>query len=388
MEEIPYSGIREIFSECNRLERMGEDIVHLEIGRPDFDTPSPIKQAAVDAIEEGHVHYTSNYGIRPLREQIAAKFESDNGITYSPDDEVIVTAGASEAVFISMMAMVDPGAEVLIPDPCWTYAPSVRAAGGTPVRYPLDPENDFQPDIEALESQISDDTALLILNSPQNPTGSVIDDDHLRAIRDLVVENDIYVLSDEIYEKIIYDESEHRSPASLTGMYDRTITINGVSKAYSMTGWRVGYIGAPKELADVLLRMRQYTTTCAPSISQHAALRALQGDLYEPLVEAFSDRRTLVCERMDDIPGMTAPEPEGAIYAYPTVPDVGMDGREFAWSLLQDAGVALVPGDVFGSNSDRIRIAYSNSLDRIDTAFDRIEEWVETRQRSEIEGDL
>lgn len=377
MQEIPYSGIREIFSECNRLEREGEDIVHLEIGRPDFDTPSPIKQAAVDAIEEGHVHYTSNYGIRPLREQISTKFDSENGMVYDPNEEIIVTAGASEAVYISVMAMVDPGTEVLIPDPSWTYAASVRAAGGTPVRYPLDPKNGFQPDIEALKSRISSDTSLLILNSPHNPTGSVIDDEHLHEIRDLSVQNDLFVLSDEIYEKIVYDGTEHRSLASLNGMFDRTITINGVSKAYSMTGWRVGYLGAPKELADVLLRMRQYTTTCAPSISQYAALKALRGDLYKPLVEAFSDRRSLVRERMDDIPGMTAPEPKGAIYAYPTVPDVGMSGREFAWSLLQDAGVALVPGDVFGSNSNRVRIAYSNSLDRINTAFDRIEEWIE-----------
>lgn len=380
MEEVPYSGIREIFSECNRLEREGEDIIHLEIGRPDFDTPEPIKRAAMDAIEEGHVHYTSNYGIRPLREQISTKFASDTGIEYNPEDEIIVTAGASEAVYITVMAMVDPGTEVLIPDPCWTYAPTVRAAGGTPVRYPLNPENGFQPDIEVLESRISTDTSLLILNSPHNPTGSVIDNEHLQAIRDLAVQNDLFVLSDEIYEKIIYDDAEHRSPASLDGMYERTITINGVSKAFSMTGWRIGYLGAPKELTDVLLRMRQYTTTCAPSISQYAALRALKGDLYEPLVEAFSERRSLVCERMDDIPGMSAPEPRGAIYAYPTVPVAGSNGREFTWSLLHDAGVALVPGDVFGSNSNRIRIAYSNSLDRINTAFDRIEDWVENER--------
>lgn len=377
MNDVPYSGIREIFSECNRLERRGEDIVHLEIGRPDFDTPTEIKQAAIDAIEEGHVHYTSNYGIRPLREQIAEKFASDNGIAYDEEDEIIVTAGASEAIFVSIMAMVDPGTEVLIPDPCWTYAPSVRIAGGTPVRYPLDPENGFQPDIETLKSRISADTSLLILNSPHNPTGSVIDDEHLRAVRDLSVQNDLFVVSDEIYEKIVYDGAEHRSIASLDDMSERTITVNGVSKAYSMTGWRVGYLGAPKDLADVLLRMRQYTTTCAPSISQYAALRALKGNLHEPLVDAFSDRRSLVYERMEEIPGMTAPEPRGAIYVYPTVPDVGLNGREFTWSLLHDAGVALVPGDVFGSDSNRVRIAYSNSLDRIDTAFDRIEAWVE-----------
>lgn len=379
MEEIPYSGIRKIFSECNRLERNGKDIVHLEIGRPDFDTPSPIKQAAMDAIEAGHVHYTSNYGIRPLREQISAKFQSENGISYSPEDEIIVTAGASEAVFVTVMAMVDPGSEVLIPDPCWTYAPTVSAAGGKPVQYELDPDNQFQPDIDSLRANVSEDTSLMVVNSPHNPTGSVIDDDHLRALRDFAVENDLIVISDEIYEKIIYDDTEHRSLASLDGMYNRTITINGVSKAYSMTGWRVGYLGAPKELTDAILRMRQYTTTCAPSISQHAALKALESDLHEPLVEAFSERRDLVCDRIEDIPGMTAPTPQGAIYAYPTAPDVAEDGKEFAWTLLQEAGVALVPGDVFGSNQNRFRIAYSNSLNRIDTGFDRIEEWIATQ---------
>lgn len=379
MEKIPYSGIREIFSECNRLERNGRDIVHLEIGRPDFDTPISIKNAAVDAIEAGHVHYTSNYGIRPLREQIARKFQAENGMEYSPEDEIIVTAGASEAVFVSVMAMADPGSEVLIPDPCWTYAPTVRAAGATPVQYRLDPDNEFQPDIEHLQENVSDDTSMLIVNSPHNPTGSALDEEHLQALSDFAVANDLIVISDEIYEKIIYGDTEHRSIASKDGMYDRTITINGVSKAYSMTGWRVGYLGAPKHLTDVILRMRQYTTTCAPSISQYAALEALEGNAQEPLVEAFSERRSLVCDRIEDIPGMTAPTPKGAIYAYPTVPDIAMDGREFVWALLEEAGVALVPGDVFGSNQDRVRIAYSNSLDRINTAFDRIEDWLETQ---------
>ncbi len=341
--------------------------------------PSPIKQAAIDAIDAGHVHYTSNYGIKPLREQISTKFQSENGIEYNSTDEIIVTAGASEAVFVSVMAMADSGTEVLIPDPCWTYAPTVQAAGATPVQYTLDPDNKFQPDLDSLRSNVSDNTSLLIVNSPHNPTGSVLDDEHSKALRDFAVENDLIVISDEIYEKIVYDDVQHRSLASESGMYERTITINGVSKAYSMTGWRVGYIGAPKQLSDPILRMRQYTTTCAPSISQYAALEALKGNSHEPLIEAFSERRTLVCDRLSEIPEMTATTPMGAIYAYPTISGLKLDGNEFAWSLLQEAGVAVVPGDVFGSNPDRVRIAYSNSLNQINTAFDRIENWIADR---------
>jgi aspartate aminotransferase/aminotransferase len=266
---------------------------------------------------------------------------------------------------------------VLIPDPCWTYETPIRSAGGVPVYYDLDPETGFQPDPGSIADAISADTDLLIVNSPHNPTGGVLDADHATAIRDLAVEHDLTVLSDEIYEKLVYDDREHRSLAALDGMFDRTVTVNGFSKAYSMTGWRLGYLGAPARLVDAIVRIRQYTTTCAPSISQHAGVRALEGSLHEPMVEAFADRRNRVLERLERVPGMTCPEPRGAFYVLPTLPEGWTDEREFAFSLLREAGVALVPGSVFGpAGEGRVRIAYANSMGRIDEAFDRLEAWL------------
>lgn len=379
MEDIPFSGIREIFEESDRLEAEGRDIVHLEIGRPDFDTPYPIKHAAIEAIREGKVHYTSNYGVRPLRRAITEKFTTDNDLSYDPDGEVLVTTGATEAVLSTVFAFAGPGDEVLVPDPSWTYASSIRMAGATPVTYDLDPGTGFQPDLDSIEAGVTGRTTLLVVNSPHNPTGGVLDEEHARALRDFAVDNDLVVLSDEIYEKILFDDAIHYSPAALDGMRERTVTVNGFSKAYSMTGWRLGYAGAPEHLMDALVRVRQYTTTCAPSVSQWAGVRALESSLHEPLVSAFEKRRNRVVERLSEIPGMTCPKPRGAFYAFPTVPEGAEDGHSFTYSLLRKTGVALVPGDVFGHQPTRIRIAYSNSLTRIDDAFDRIETWVADR---------
>lgn len=376
MGTVPFSGIRRVVEECTRLEAKGDDIVHLEIGRPDFDTPQPIKDAAHDALRSGHVHYTSNYGISDLRDQISDKFYRDNNLEYDPDSEVIVTTGATEAILVTILTLVDDGDEVLLPDPAWTYAPIIRLAGGTPVGYPLSPDCGFQPDRERVAELASEQTKLIIVNSPQNPTGSVIDQDFIDDLATVATEYDTYVLSDEIYEKIRYDVPHH-SPAVHPDLYDRTITINGVSKAYSMTGWRLGYLGAPADLVEGIIRTRQYTTTCAPSLSQHAAVRALDSSLHEPMCDAFEKRRNRVQERIDRIPGMSCPKPDGAFYAFPTIPDRFDDDTEFVFDLLRDAGVAVVPGSGFGSVGEgRVRIAYSNSIDRIDEGFSRIEKWL------------
>ena len=379
METVPFSGIRTIFEECTSLERDGVDVVHLEIGRPDFDTPRPIKDAAIDAIEDGKVHYTSNYGIEALRNGIARKLEEDNGLEYDPDGEILVTAGATEAVFVTFLAFADRGDEVLVPDPAWTYSAGITLANGTPVPYRLDPDAGFQPDLDSLEDAVSPATELLVVNSPHNPTGGVLDRDRAEAIREFALEHDLVVLSDEIYEKILYDGTHH-SLAALDGMRDRTVTINGFSKAYSMTGWRLGYLAAPESLMDPILRARQYTTTCAPSISQHAGVRALSGELHRPMVETFEARRDLVADRLASIPELRLPErPSGALYAFPAIAS-DEDDREFVLSLLREAGVALVPGSVFGdAGAGHVRIAYSNSSDRIDEAFDRLEAWLATR---------
>ncbi|WP_436348750.1 pyridoxal phosphate-dependent aminotransferase [Natronorubrum sp. FCH18a] len=376
MTDIPFSGIREIFEECNRLEAKGQDVVHFEIGRPDFDTPAPIKAAGKQAIDDGHVYYTSNYGLLELRNGIARKFADENGLEYDQTDEIVVTSGATEAIFVTILALVDPGDEVLVPDPHWTYEPAINAAGGSVVPYRLNPEDGFQPDEASLREAVSDDTKLLIVNTPQNPTGGVLNEAGAEVVRDVAVEHDLLVLSDEIYEKIIYG-SPHRSIAAMDGMFERTVTVNGFSKAYSMTGWRLGYLAAPTELIDPIIRLRQYTSTCASSISQYAGLRALKGDLHKPLVDAFAERREILLNRIDGVPGMSCPEPQGAFYAMPTIPDGAIDAESFVWELLRDKGVATVPGTVFGSTGEgRVRLAYSISTERIEEAFDRIEEWV------------
>jgi aspartate aminotransferase/aminotransferase len=378
MDEIPFSGIRDIFESCNRLEAKGRDIVHFEIGRPDFDTPKPIKKAATEALARGEVHYTSNYGIAPLRSQIATKYRDEYGLSYDDEEGIVVTAGGTEAVLVTVLALVDPGDEVLIPDPCWTYEPSIRMAGGTPVRYTFDDQRGFQPDIDSLRAGVTDDTKLLIVNSPHNPTGGVLTRDSVDRLARFAIENDLFVLSDEIYERITYDRS-HVPLATVEGMYDRTITVSGLSKAYSMTGWRLGYLAGPPEVVNPIVRARQYTSTCANSFAQHGGVRALEGgdELARPLVEAFRKRRDVLVERVDEIPGMNCPDPEGAFYAMPTTPDDVTNATEFADSLLQEAGVATVPGTVFGpSAEDRIRIAYTVPTERIHEGFDRIEEWL------------
>lgn len=379
MTNIPFSGIREIFEECNRLEEQNRDIVHLEIGRPDFDTPQPIKDAAQDAIEAGHVHYTSNYGHPDLRDRLSEKLSAENGLEYDPSDEITVTAGATEAVFLTILALVDPGDEVLIPDPHWTYEPAIYTASGTPTTYDLDPEEDFQPDLQSIRDGITEDTKLLVINSPHNPTGTVFTEETLARIRDIAIQHDLLVLSDEIYEKIVYG-GPHHSLAAFEGMHERTITVNGFSKAYSMTGWRLGYVAAPRELMDPIIRLRQYTSTCSSSISQHAGIRALSGDLHEPIVDAFTRRRDALVDRLNQIPEMSCPTPQGAFYAMPEIPSVADDDESFAWSLLREAGVATVPGRTFGAQGrGRVRIAYAVPVDRIHDAADRIESWIENQ---------
>jgi len=377
MSHIPFSGIRQILENCSRLESQGRDIVHLEIGRPDVDTPDEITAAGISALENGAVHYTSNYGIEPLRQAIAEKFRTDNGLLYDPDSEIIVTSGATEAVFLTIVSLVDQGQKVLVPDPAWTYDPAIRTAGGTPVPYPLDPTRGYQPHLEALKDRLSEDVALIVLNSPHNPTGSMLEQESIEAVRDLAVEHDVLVLSDEIYEKIRYNGRIHHSPAAFDGLSERTITVNGLSKAYSMTGWRVGYLGAPASLVDPIIRLRQYTSTCAPAMAQHAGVTALQSNAEQQLVSAFASRRELVMKRIADVPGMSCPELAGAFYAFPTLPAGFEDDETFARDLLEEVGVALVPGRVFGETGrGRVRIAYSNSAERINQAFDRLETWL------------
>ncbi len=382
MDAIKFSGIRKVFEEITRREQGGEKIIHLEIGRPDFDTPVHIKEKAKWALDKGFVHYTSNYGLPELRTAISEKLSDDNGLNYNPDKEIIVTIGANEAVFLAMMALINPGDEVLIPSPCWThYYECTRLCGGVPVPVPLRRENNYHPVIEDFEERITPKSKLLIVNTPHNPTGAVYDKACLDQLACFAEKHDLYVLSDEIYEKLIYGNAEHHSLASLPNMRERTIIVNGHSKIYAMTGWRLGYTAAPEVLSDAMIRVHQYTSVCATTFAQYGGVEALKGpqESVTQMVQEFDRRRLLVCSRLQSMPGIHVTEPDGAFYVFPYIDELGMSPDAFSSYLLDEANIAVVPGDAFGDFSNgTIRISYANSYENLLLAMDRMEDAIKT----------
>ena len=376
MTAIPFSGIRKVFEEVNRKEKAGENIIRLEIGRPDFDTPNHIKEAGKLALDQGRVHYSSNYGIIELREAIAEKLKRDNGLSVDPDSEVIVTVGANEAVFISMMALLDPGDEVLIPDPCWLhYFYCARMAGAIPVSVPMRMENRFNPNIEDFRSRLTPRTRMIVINTPNNPTGAVYSERVLKELAELAIENDLFVISDEIYEKMVYNGERHYSTATFPGMRERTITINGFSKIYAMTGWRLGYAVADKELISALIRIHQYTTVCATSFAQWGAIEALKGPQTEAkrMVKEFDRRRMLVYDALQEMQGIHVVEPKGAFYIFPNIRELGKTPEELTRYLLEEAKIAVIPGTTLGEfGVDFIRISYANSYENLEIAMERM----------------
>lgn len=377
METIPFSGIRKVFEEVGRREKKGDSIIHLEIGRPDFDTPPNIKEKAKWALDKGFVHYTSNYGLPELRDAISQKLKSDNGLDYHPDNEIIVTIGANEAVFIAMMALLNPGDEVLVPSPCWThYYQCARLSGAVPIPVPLKKENNYLPVVEDFEQHLSSKTRMMVVNSPNNPTGAIYDKDCLEQLGDFVNQHDLIVLSDEIYEKLIYGTARHISFAAIADMYERTVTINGLSKIYAMTGWRLGYTAAPQQLSGAMVRVHQYTSVCATTFAQYGGVEALNGpqDSVERMVQEFNRRRMMVCERLKSMSGIHLVEPRGAFYVLPYIGELGISPEAFATYLLDKAKIAVVPGEAFGDFTEgTIRISYANSYENLVKAMDRME---------------
>jgi aspartate/methionine/tyrosine aminotransferase len=378
MNAIPFSGIRKIFQAAAELESQGQQVIHLEIGRPDFDTPQHIKESAKQALDEGFVHYTSNYGILELREAIAEKLHSENGIQVDPQSEIIVTLGANQALSTSMLALLDPGDEVLVSDPFYlNYLNCMRLAEARAVRVPLREENEFQVAPSDLEQAITRKTKMIIINSPHNPTGAVLDRETLEAVAKIAIEHDLLVLSDEIYEKLIYDGTKHYSIASLPGMAERTVTVNGFSKAYSMTGWRLGYVAARQGLIDPLIRAHQYIGTSANSFAQKGAVAAYRGpqDCVREMVTEFDRRREFLVEALEQIDGVSCIRPQGAFYAFPSVKELGVPDEKLAYYLLREARVALVPGSAFGEcGQGHLRLSYANSYENIQAAVDRIDQ--------------
>jgi len=377
MDTIPFSGIRKIFEEVIRREKAGEKIIHLNIGRPDFDTPKNIKEAAKKALDEGKVHYASNYGIPELRDAIAQKTEQENNIVYDPAGEIVVTVGANEGVLLAMMGLLNPGDEVLIPDPVWLhYFYCAQLAGAVPISVPTREENEFVPSIADFKSLLTEKTKMIVLTSPNNPTGAVASAEALDALAQLAKEKDLFVISDEIYESMVYDGNRHISIASLPGMKERTIIVNGFSKKYSMTGWRLGWICSDKELMSAMIRIHQYTTVCVTTFAQYGAAEALTGpqDEINRMITEFDRRRGFVYDQLKAMPGIKTLRPKGAFYIFPNITGTGKTSEEITNYLLEEAKIAVVPGSVFGNYGEGyIRISYANSYENLEIAMNNMD---------------
>lgn len=377
---LPYSQIRVIFDRARDLERQGKHIVHLEIGRPDFNTPDHIVEAAIKALREGKHHYCPNAGVPELRQAIAENIEDEYKIVYNPDTEVIVTNGVAEAVYLAVNALLDPGDQILIPDPAWLNYQQVTLSNYVePVPYELYGNKGFQPDPDDIESKITSRTKAILLLSPSNPTGSVLHPSMVEKIGSIAEKNDLLVLSDEIYRKIIFAPAVHVSSATLPGMRERTLIMDGFSKFYAMTGWRLGYVLGPEKLVNPMLRYHQYAITSVNTFAQWGAIEALKGDQKpsEKMVEEFKKRRDYIHEAVNQIPGFRCVKPKGAFYLFPNIRETDMDGFQMSQMLLEKAGVATVAGECFGKyGAGHIRISYSNSLDNLKKAVASIRDTI------------
>ncbi len=376
MDAVELSRIRAIGEKVSRLQKEGKDVIRLQIGEPDFCTPTHIIEAAKEAMDRGQTHYAPNRGLLPLREEIAKKLARDNHIQANPETEIMVTSGCAEALYIAFMGLVFPGDEVIIIDPAYiSYLQLTRAAHATPVFIHAKEENGWLPDMGELRAAITEKTRLLVLNSPCNPTGAVYPRELLEQIARLAQEKDFFVLSDEVYEKLVYDGAEHVSIASLDGMWDRTVIINGFSKAFAMTGWRMGYLAANPDLFLPMLKVHQLSVASSNVIAQNAAITALRAD--ESSVEAmrveYATRRRYLLDAFAEIPEISCTSPAGTFYMYPNVSGTGMSGKEFADRLLEEGGVATVPGTAFDSFCNtHIRISYASSMENLQESIRRI----------------
>jgi len=384
-KSIPPSGIRKFFG----IAATRKNCISLGVGEPDFSTPTIFSQAGINSINAGKTHYTANAGLFELRDVISQYTKQFIGVEYSPEDEILITVGASEGLDAAIRAVCAAGDEILIPEPCFVcYAPLVSLCGGVPVPIDCKIKNEFKLTPEDLTEKITDKTKALILAYPNNPTGAIMEEDDLKKIAPVILQNNLVVLSDEIYGELVYDGAKFTSIASLDGMRERTVVISGFSKYFAMTGWRLGYVCAPREIIDVMYKIHQYTVMCAPTAAQYTALEALTISLdsgfkeVHEMRDVYDARRHYIMDRLDKI-GLECFVPRGAFYVFPSVRSTGMDGEEFAYALLDSKNVAVVPGGAFGkSGKDFIRISYAYSLDVIEKAFDLIEEFVNETKKS------
>ena len=381
--DIKPSGIRKFFDIVSEM----KDAISLGVGEPDFDTPWHIRDEGIYSLEKGRTFYTSNAGLKELREEICAYLKRKQGLTYDPLHEVLVTVGGSEAIDIGLRAMINPGEEVLIPQPSYvSYEPCAVLAGAVPVIINLKAENEFRLTAEELEEAITDKTKVLILPYPNNPTGAIMEQKDLEAIAEVILKHDIFVMSDEIYAELTYKE-KHVSIASLPGMQERTILINGFSKAYAMTGWRLGYACGPREIMEQMTKIHQFAIMCAPTTSQYAAVDALKnGDEDIAMMrKAYNQRRRFLMNAFREM-GLECFEPYGAFYVFPCIKEFGMTSDEFAARFLEEEKVAAVPGTAFGDCGEGyLRISYAYSLEKLKEAIGRLEHFI-NKLRTEGQG--
>lgn len=373
------SGIRKVNEKALAMEREGQRVLHFEVGRPDFDTPEYIKQAACKALAEGKVHYTSNFGLMELRQAIADKLNRENDLDYAAGN-VLVTVGLSEAIFVTLSTILEEGDEILVPDPVWmNYINLPKKLNATPVTYTLKEETNYQMDLDEVRAKITDKTRAIVIVTPNNPTGGILTEDTLTELANIAIENDLLVLSDEVYERLVYDGAKHVSIASLPGMKERTFTMNGMSKAYAMDGWRLGYVAAPDEYVPHLNKLHQQITTCAPNFVQVAAIAALteEGNEVEEMVKEYQRRRDYAVKAINAIPGLSCQCPKGAFYIFINIKELGMTSADMAAYLLEEAKIALVPGDVFGPGGEGyIRLSFASSYDNIVEGCEKLAEAV------------
>ena len=379
MDRMAPSGIRKVNEKALAMERNGEKVIHFEIGRPDFDTPAYIKKAAIESLNAGNVFYTSNFGTMELRQAIADKLKRENDVDYKAT-EILVTAGLSEAVFAVLATILEEGDELLVPDPVWlNYINVPNLLNAVPVTYELKEENGYQLDLNEIRAKITPKTRAIVIVTPNNPTGGVLSRETLEGLAKIVIENDLLVISDEVYERLIYDGEKHVSIASLPGMKERTFTMNGMSKAYSMTGWRLGYVAAPEEYITVINKFHQHNTTCAVSFGQAAAVVALrdEGDEVNEMVKEYQRRRDYAVAAINGIEGISCLKPKGAFYIFINCKSLGMKSAALADYLLENAKIALVPGDVFGPGGEGyLRMSFANSYENIVEGCRRLSEAV------------
>jgi len=376
IEALKGSSTVAISDRARSLQQQGVNVVNLGGGDPDFDTPRHIVDAGVEAIRGGQTHYVASQGIPAFRKAIAEKLSRENGLSYDPDREIVATASGKLALYIALESLLDPRDEVLYLEPAWvSYRPLIELVGGCPVAVSLSPADNFAVRSTLLERKITPRTKAILINSPNNPTGRVLGPEELQVIREVALKHDLWVVSDEIYEHLVYDGHRHVSFATLPEMRDRTVVVNGMSKAYAMTGWRIGYLAAPSVLSEQLLKVQQHVVTCAASFGQIAATEALQGpqDCVKTMRQEYDKRRRRIAEALNSIPGVRCPLPEGAFYFFPEVDYRDYDSWQIAEYLISEAHVAVTPGQAFGEAARKnIRLTYATSMANLLEAVERM----------------